>query len=810
MATTRSFHPETISRFRKQRHLLKMSEDDFRDQVVRPVLLRQGLKDGRDLCGPEEEGKDALFVQRNALGDDDVWVIQTKKGALTMAGDANKNVIQAVTQLRTALETKYAFAETKRKVLPSKAVLCASGKINPAARRHIVEELSDPRLAFLDADILINLVDAHFPEFWFGMDADAVPYFRNLRTALEQASEVAGLSDILAASGGGGNAVVDENWVQLYLFRPVAKRVRAKGRVHRDIDFVNIPVTAVTNLPDTEVLVIGDPGVGKSTALRRIAYELSGKAIRESTTKLIPILLRARDLADSEGDLLQVISAQASEVANTGKPVFGPTDLESGKVALLVDALDEVASMEGRQRVLGRLEGVHAAYPKTRIVLTSREGAYLGSLAGLETYMPFRMSDIDLRQAKQIVERVARGRAVPVETREELLRRLQEIHGFQLNPLLVTVFVATSDYSRRDIPANITELFKKFTELMLGRWDATKGFSQQYHAPLKDFLLQRVAYKMHEKRLTSLPLSDFRSIVGEELSSRGLRADARQLIDEILDRSGLLRTSGDAVEFRHHLVQEFFAGRAIQEEAIPGIACDEWWQRPLVFLCGANAEKHSLLSGMCDAIPRAVDKCNFVGAVTVGLALQACYLLPVSQKLEILKWVIDRLSYCGTGLNSGDWVQMGPLFRFLTYYLVGRDAVSVGVLGDESSGQLQTGLDAVEGSPEEKELREYWIIVGMIETGNFERADELIKNFRPNDKRLLLALHLGCYLASEYRVATKEEKRWAKRISDRLAPEITQLREEVLRELTSELLEVQKGQVKALGPAKTGGALSQG
>ena len=727
-----------------------------------------------------------------------------------MAGEATKNVVQAVAQLRTALSTKYAFAETKKKVLPSKAVLCASGKINAAARKHIVDELSDPRLAFLGADVLINLVDDHFPEFWFGMDADAVPYFRNLRTALEQASEVAGLSDILAASGHGGNAVVDENWVQLYLYRPVVKRVRIKGRVLRDIDFVNIPVTAVTNLPETQVLVIGDPGVGKSTALRRIAYELSEKAIKESTTKLIPILLRAKDLADSDGDLLQVISAQASDVAETGNPVFGPTDLERGEVALLVDALDEVASMEGRQKVLKRLEAVHAAYPKTRVVLTSREGAYLGSLAGLETYTPFRMSDIDLRQAKQIVERVARGRSVPVETREELLRRLQEIHGFQLNPLLVTVFVATSDYSPRDIPANITELFKKFTELMLGRWDATKGFAQQYHAPLKDFLLQRVAYRMHEKRLNSLPLSDFRSIVGEELSSRGLRVDAKQLIDEILDRSGLLRTSGDTVEFRHHLVQEFFAGRGIQEEAIPVIACDEWWQRPLVFFFGANAEKHSLLSGMCNAIPRAVDKCNFVGAVTVGLALQACYLLPVSQKLEILKWVIDRLSFCGTGLNEGEWVQMGPLFRFLSYYLVGRDAVSAGVLADESAGQLQTGLDAVDGSPEEKELREYWVIVGMIETGHFQRADELIRNFRPNDKRLLLSLHLGCHLAAEYRVVTKEEKRWARRISDRLAPEVKQLREEVVRELASELLEIQKGQMKALGPAEPAGGASQG
>ena len=68
-----------ISRFKKERFLLSLSEDDFRDLVVRPLLLRQGLQDGRDLCGPFEEGKDALFVAIDQLGLQNIWVVQTKK-----------------------------------------------------------------------------------------------------------------------------------------------------------------------------------------------------------------------------------------------------------------------------------------------------------------------------------------------------------------------------------------------------------------------------------------------------------------------------------------------------------------------------------------------------------------------------------------------------------------------------------------------------------------------------------------------------------------------------------------------------------
>ena len=42
---------KALSRFKKERYLLSLSEDAFRDEVVRPLFLRQGLGDGRDLCG---------------------------------------------------------------------------------------------------------------------------------------------------------------------------------------------------------------------------------------------------------------------------------------------------------------------------------------------------------------------------------------------------------------------------------------------------------------------------------------------------------------------------------------------------------------------------------------------------------------------------------------------------------------------------------------------------------------------------------------------------------------------------------------
>jgi len=75
--TTLTEKAKAISRFRKERYLLTFSEDAFRDEVVRPVFLRRGFEDGRDLCGPNESGKDSIFISRDLLGVVDIYAVQT-------------------------------------------------------------------------------------------------------------------------------------------------------------------------------------------------------------------------------------------------------------------------------------------------------------------------------------------------------------------------------------------------------------------------------------------------------------------------------------------------------------------------------------------------------------------------------------------------------------------------------------------------------------------------------------------------------------------------------------------------------------
>lgn len=797
--------PETISRFKKERFILSMSEDKFRDEVIRPLFLRKGFGDGRDVCGPFEKGKDAIFTAEDPLGMKDVYVVQTKKGNLNMAKKTPTNIVEICTQIRTALGTRVTFVATKEKKAPTKAILCASGKINDSAREYIYSEIKDPRLVFMDSDDIIPAIDEKFSEFWLGIDAEKHPYLRFIKSSVEDSDENLSISDILP-SGTIQSAATDKIYVPLRLFRTALKTEKYKGQVRQVPDFQEMPVAGLLNKKDRLFLILGEAGAGKSTSLKRLAYTLAEKGLEAEDTFQIPILLRASEISfKSNLNLVEICAEKTKHVMKSTKASFTTDDLSNGKVVILIDALDELADDTCRKLILKMIYEFHQYYPKCHVIVTSRDYAYIHKINEMKYFEKYRLSPINYKEAEKIVKRLQKSKSLAKETSQEILRRLQEVHGMELNPLLVTVFAATTEYSRQDIPANITELFKKYTEIMLGRWDANKGLAHQYHAPLKDFILTKVAFAIHKQRTTNISTSEFRSIVEMELTSRGHHADIDQLFEEILYRSSLMRVNGDQVEFRHLFIQEFFAGRGIpSKEYLESIISNEWWKRAIVFYFGGNPSDHTSIDFIKDRLGSITSFERFQGALTIGLALQACYLVPTENKLNIIQWVIESLAQTKEIIlkETEEEEKQYPMTKFLFYYLFGRDSVAFSVLKNNCD-RLTDTWNNEEIDYGIKDARTFWLIIGLIESGSMEKAETEIKSFKPLDSRLLLGIHIGCFLIEKHRVMTKEQKHIAKKICENISSRIMSLRKQLIEEMKTELLEVRQGVIKSIDIEKT-------
>jgi hypothetical protein len=172
----------------------------------------------------------------------------------------------------------------------------------------------------------------------------------------------------------------------------------------------------------------------------------------------------------------------------------------------------------------------------------------------------------------------------------------------------------------------------------------------------------------------------------------------------------------------------------------------------------------------------------------------------VSEKTETLGWVVRTLAelkeeFVKSIATFGPAI---PLMTFLHYYIYARDSVATKIINHVVE---RLGREREDGK-ETDETVQFWCIIGLIESGQLEAAEAMVRKFKPSDNRLLLAIHLSCFVRSHLRISTGDQKSIAERIYTRIEPKVGHLMDQVMEEMKGLLLEVQRGEVKALDAPK--------
>ncbi len=774
-------------------YLAGFTESEFRDKVVRPLYEQQGYTFVRDTCGPEEEGKDCIFTQKVAFDEVEITAVQTKRGDISMGSDPGKSVQTLLTQVNMAFTADICLPGTKVKRAPEHVHVCISGKISGRARSYIIDHAEAATVRVYDASDLIPHIDRMSPEFWLGIDPNRFPYLRALQKRLRERKDAIFLTELGSGTGDEVAPIDDDGYIQVFASHST-KKVSTKRRLHKiESELEDIPAEKILQQQSRRILLLGDGGSGKTIALRRAACVCIEQLISKGDGAPIPVLLDARAIAAADDGLLDLITAEAYAVTNSSDPAFDMETLARGDVAVLIDGLDEVTK-DGRRIVAEKIRGLLHRYPDCRVVIASREYKDVVSDPNLLDFERYRIVPVRLKHVEKVVQLCAKRRAVEPQLAREVLRRLKEVHGLSLTPMLVTVFLASNEFSKQDLPPNITEIFSKFTEYMLGRWDQTKGLKQQYQAPIKDLLLCQLAFDIHAKGQTSAPLADFERLLANELKARDLDIDSDSIFDEVVHRSGLLVVDGATVRFRHHLLQEFFAGRGVPDAAFfADHLHDPWWRVPIVFHFGSRPKAYNDLRELYVKLKHTDAELRFESAITVGLAAQACYWAKAGEKVEALGWVVETLARCDQAFAGSllpPAIGEKPALAFLVTYLMGRDAVGGGAIGRVAEHVRQA--DDVD---QEHERQMFWCIVGLLEAGEIKHAVSLIEEFNPQDERLLLCIDFGVNFYLHVRGPTEVEKKLLKRAAGRLDKAIGPLRSATVHETKSLIVEMRQGKL---------------
>jgi flagellar biosynthesis GTPase FlhF len=298
-----------------------------------------------------------------------------------------------------------------------------------------------------------------------------------------------------------------------------------------------------------KVILIGDPGTGKSAALAKLAIEIlrqSYNSLTKSTKARgkaeIPLLFGAKDILE------------LNDVHELRSSYFGNEEL-AGRVnssVLMVDALDEVPSQQREEVVLRSMK--FSQLLDCALIITSRKIDFLSSTpSGCKKYelLPFEAS-----QALKLFEKI-HGKDQLLQTlRGELNKIRFQIPMVPLSLLLLLELVE----EKSEVPASLTELYERYTDMVLGKHDKRKGIEVLFEYTVKKRFLATLAYNefLNKGRL-EIPLSEYLRFLDEYAAEYSLEKHYIDQFVKEIERAGVLHVNEAEVMFGHRSFLDYFA-----------------------------------------------------------------------------------------------------------------------------------------------------------------------------------------------------------------------------------------------------------
>ncbi|MBL7259304.1 NACHT domain-containing protein [Paractinoplanes lichenicola] len=345
--------------------------------------------------------------------------------------------------------------------------------------------------------------------------------------------------------------------------------------------------------------ILGPPGSGKSTLIKRLAVAYASEPRREEirdglpVLRCLPIVVRCRQITGrSAYSIVHMLEEQISRAERPDlRAAFSQAvheALRDGSLFLLLDGLDEIGDIAEKLQFAAQLRTFMAVYPAVRLVTTSREAGFrpiAGTVAEMcTTYFVHELSDDDIENLSVAWHRVTVGQSSEVEKDARRLAvsicSIDRVRRLASNPLLLTILFLV----RRGVgqmPRRRSVLYGKAVEVLLMTWNV------EGHSPVDpDEALPQlgfVAYAMMTEGKQSISESELRNLLRKARSEMPdllmhARLSVSEMIAKIEERSSLLTLAGHDVrdgtlqaiyEFKHLTFQEYLCARAVAEGWLP-------------------------------------------------------------------------------------------------------------------------------------------------------------------------------------------------------------------------------------------------